>query len=75
MISYKNTRPEKSANLITSFRDGSVYKSNKLFQEEPNAVELIVFTDECTLNNLVGDKRKNHKMSGTYFKLGKIACI
>jgi hypothetical protein len=69
---YFEVRPEKDANLITSFRDGSVYKNNKLFQEEPNAVELIVFTDECTLNNLVGDKRKNHKMSGTYFKLGKI---
>lgn len=64
--------PENPNNLIRSFRDGSNFKNNELYKKEPNALQIILYTDNYDTNNPLGDNRKEDHINATYWKLGII---
>lgn len=53
------------------YNDGSVYKSNSLFQNS-RAIELIFFQDAFELCNPIGSSKKKHKLIGVYMIIGNI---
>lgn len=69
---YFQTNANFVPGSIRSFRDGELYKQNKLFSEEgmTNALQLIVYNDDFDTNNPLGDNRKEDKVHAVYFKIG-----
>lgn len=62
--------PEKDSSVIRSFKDGSRFKNSAFFQNNPNALQLIVYSDDYQLYDPCKDNRNHGKTNGTYWKLG-----
>lgn len=56
-------------NNLYSFRDGITYKTNQLFLQHPNAIQLQLFYDDFETVNPLGSKTAVHKLGGIYFTL------
>jgi hypothetical protein len=65
-------REESSSVHLKSFRDGSIYKEHQLFQQEPNALRLTLYTDELEVCNPLGGNKKRHKICCVYFQVTNI---
>ena len=57
---------------LRNYCDGELYKKNKLFQKEPNALQIILYHDDFTVVNPIGNKTADHKESAFYFQIGNI---
>ena len=53
--------------VIKDVRDGDCFRQNEFFQEHPEAVPLIVFSDELEVCNPLGAGKTKHKINCTYF--------
>lgn len=58
--------------LLCDFTDGSVYKSNQLFKQNLNALQLILYQDSYEIVNPLGSSRTKHKILAMYMTLGNI---
>ena len=54
--------------ILQNYYDGQAFKNNDLFREHKDGIQLILYYDEVEVCNLLGSKRKIHK-------LGKCACM
>ena len=54
-------------NLIQDVRDGECFRKNPFFQNNPEAVPLILFQDELEICNPIGPGKTRHKLNCTYF--------
>lgn len=60
---------ESSDNIFANITDGSVFKNNSFFSENPNALRIIIFQDAFEICNPLGSSRKKHKVVGVYMIL------
>ena len=52
--------------------DGSVIKSNLLFQAVPNALKILLYQDSFEVVNPIGSAKSKHKVLAVYVTLGNI---
>lgn len=53
---------------LEDFRDGAVFRTNRLFSEE-FSIPLLVYSDECEMANPLGSKTSVHKLGFIYFTI------
>jgi hypothetical protein len=46
------------------------FKSNQLFRDHENAVQIVLFVDDYDTSNPLGDLRNEKKLTGIYYKIG-----
>jgi len=59
----------KLSNGYKYFKDSNSFKSNKLYSEFPNSIQLQIFYDDFETVNPLGSKRGVHKIGALYFIL------
>ncbi|XP_076069686.1 uncharacterized protein LOC143041560 [Oratosquilla oratoria] len=62
----ENEMPE----ILRDVKDGTVFRSNALFQQE--SFQIILYQDTFEVVNPLGSARKKHKVVGVYFTLANI---
>ena len=55
------------AGFIKDERDGSKFRTNEFFIENPEAVPLLIFQDELEVVNPLGAGKSRHKIQCTYW--------
>lgn len=51
-----------SDGLLSDYCDGKLFRENKLFQEDPTALQIQLYYDELEVCNPLGSKAKKHKL-------------
>ena len=64
--------PPANDDKIESFRDGSIFKENPLFSENPASIQFILYSDEFVPVNKLGNKKRKDKITGFYFVIGNV---
>jgi hypothetical protein len=54
-------------NVIKDVRDGDCFQTNEFFQQNPEAVPILVFVDELEVCNPLGAGKVKHKLNCTYY--------
>lgn len=52
-----------------SYTDGQEYKNHPLFQDHPNAIRLVLYSDDIEVVNPIGAKTGIHKLTIFYFRI------
>ena len=52
--------------------DGALLKSHPLFSEKPNALQIVLYTDEIQICNPLGSFASKNKLLMVYYTLGNI---
>lgn len=68
---FDNPIPSQEG-VLQDITDGSVTKSNVLFNEVPNALKLLLYQDSFEVVNPLGSGKKKHKVLAVYVTLGNI---
>lgn len=63
---------DTNISVVSDFTDGSVFKSNKFFLENPSAVKLIFYQDDFEVCNALGGAKKKYKIVAVYYSLGDL---
>ncbi|KAJ8669101.1 hypothetical protein QAD02_000360 [Eretmocerus hayati] len=58
--------------VLRDFKDGDVYRKNKFFEENPDAFEIILYSDAFEIANPIGPSKKEHKILAFYMTLGNL---
>ena len=53
---------QRSDELLEDFCDSPKFKSHPLFGSKQNALQILLYFDECELCNPLGSFRKKHKL-------------
>ncbi|KAJ8671567.1 hypothetical protein QAD02_002826 [Eretmocerus hayati] len=56
-----------------NFRNGSLFKNNKYFKENPEAFKIILYQDEFEVVNPIGPARKKHKLLAVYMNIADLS--
>ncbi len=64
-----------SDGTLRDFKDGSVFKEHPLFNNEPLALQIILYHDDFNTVNPLGNKTNKHKTSAIYFVLGNLPAL
>lgn len=68
-----NTAPQRSREgYFYNFTDGSLFTSHPLFSQRPNALQIILYTDEIEIFNPLGSHASANKLVMFYYTLGNI---
>lgn len=68
-----NSYDQKSdSSIITSYKDGENYKNNPLFKKYKNAIALYLYFDDFLVNNPLGSKTREQKLSALYFSIANV---
>ena len=57
---------------LINFKDGANYKNNELYAVHPNALQIVLYHDDFTQSNPLGNKTNKFKISGFYYLIGKL---
>ncbi|XP_054724735.1 uncharacterized protein LOC129235069 [Uloborus diversus] len=69
----EENRCTKSENqFLKDVTDGSCFKENELFQQDSNALGIILFQDAFEVANPLGSAKKKHKIVGVYYTLSNL---
>jgi hypothetical protein len=60
----------EATDCLCDITDRKVFKSNRLFQEDPNSLKLILYQDAFEVCNPLGSSKKKHKVLAVYLTLG-----
>lgn len=63
---------QSEAGFLYDIIDGDIFKSHPLFSVRPNALQLILYTDEIDLCNPLGSRASKNKLLMVYYTLGNI---
>ena len=63
---------DKSEGFLYDICDGHCFKDNPIFQEHPDALQLILYHDEVEICNPLGSHVSKHKIDLYYYTLGNI---
>ena len=66
-----HSAPAKT-NIFEDVSDGSVFKSNELFQMHPSSLRLIHYQDAFKVVNPLGSGKKRHKILAVYLSLADL---
>ena len=69
ILQHPGPRDER---VLHNFMDGTVYKSNKFFQDNPNALKIILYQDSFEIVNPLGAAKKKHKILAVYMNIGNL---
>ena len=58
--------------IIKEFRDGTVFKTNPLFQSDDTVLQINLYFDDFVATNPLGNKTSKYKISAFYFVLGNL---
>lgn len=68
-----NTAPQRNREgYFYNFTDGSLFTSHPLFSQRPNALQIILYTDEIEICNPLGSHASANKLVMFYYTLGNI---
>ena len=68
-----NTVPQRSREgFFYDFIDGALFTSHPLFSQKPNALQIILYTDEIEICNPLGSHSSANKLLMFYYSLGNI---
>lgn len=59
-------------NVLRDFCDGDLFRNNELFGSDHTALQIILYFEEFTASNPIGNKVKNFKIGAFYMTLGNI---
>ncbi|KAJ8017774.1 hypothetical protein HOLleu_44589 [Holothuria leucospilota] len=59
-------------NEVSSFRDGSFYQQNELFNSAETSLQIILYNDDFEVSNPIGTFTKKQKVNAMYFNIGNI---
>lgn len=62
-----NSHAMKDGSIIGDYCDGDLFRENKLFQEDPCALQIQLYYDELEICNPLGSKAKKHKLGKSEF--------
>jgi hypothetical protein len=68
----QNCQRASPENILEDVIDGKIYRHNRLFQENPDALSLILYQDAFEVANPLGSGKKKHKILAVYVTLGNI---
>ena len=67
-ILQKNSNPYFAEDgVVKDVRDGKNFRENSFFQENPDAVPILLFQDELEITNPLGAGKSKHKFNATYY--------
>ena len=72
LLEQEKQRPPKSSNKIEDILDGSVIKNTVFFQENPEALAFIFYSDGLELKNPLGAARGTYKVVQVFYTLANI---
>lgn len=64
--------PVNDTNLMQDFTDGTAFKNNEFFKNNPESLKLILYQDAFEIVNPIGSAKKKHKCLGIYMALGNL---
>lgn len=70
-LEIHKTQPH-GIDILTDIQDGSNFKTNKLFQNEPSTLRLILYQDAFEVANPLGSGKKKHKILAVYMSIGDL---
>ena len=56
-------------NILHDITDGSAFKGNPFFRENPDALKLVLYQDSFEVYNPLGSSKKKHKILAVYLTL------
>lgn len=71
-IFLENVTAASNSDIFENFKDGNSYKSNALFQNHPNAIQIMLYLDEVQMANPLGSKTLNSKLVFVYFSINNL---
>lgn len=72
VFSYVVNNHKSTDGILRDFCDGDFYSKNPFFNDNPNALQIMLFFDEFTAVNPLGHQVKNYKIAGFYMLLGNL---
>ncbi|XP_062863880.1 uncharacterized protein LOC134325564 [Trichomycterus rosablanca] len=73
IFSMLNTVPQRSREgFLYDFSDGSLFTSHPLYSVRPNALQIILYSDEIEICNPLGPHTSSNKLLMVYYSLGNI---
>ncbi|XP_071810939.1 uncharacterized protein [Apostichopus japonicus] len=66
---HGNRRPNEEGKVFYDITDGAAFKENAFFQDNPNALKLILYQDSFEVCNPLGSSKKKHKILAVYMTL------
>lgn len=78
LMQHKEFREEiykpkiSSPHEYCSFNDGSCYLNCKIFQDHPNALQIVIYYDDVEVSNPLASAAGIHKLGAFYFSLNNI---
>ena len=67
--SHLEDEKDKKNNVLSSYKDGEMFKKNPFFKKYPNALGIHFYFDEFLVNNPVGSKTHGHKVGAYYYSI------
>ncbi len=61
-------------NIISSYADSTSFRSNPIFRNHQNSLQIILYSDEFEVVNPIGAHKKKHKILAFYYILGNLNC-
>lgn len=65
-------RSKDNTDVLRDIKDGDAYRSNPFFQENPDALGIILYSDEVEICNPLGAAKGVHKILNIYMTLAEI---
>ncbi|XP_031780303.1 uncharacterized protein LOC100679989 isoform X1 [Nasonia vitripennis] len=66
-------KPEpRDKDVLFDFMDGTVYKCNTFFNDNPDALKIILYQDAFEVVNPIGAAKKKHKILAVYMSIGNL---
>lgn len=62
--------PKSNSDVFKDFTDGSVFKNNPFFQENPDALKLRLYQDSFEIVNPLGSAKSKYKILAVYLSIG-----
>ncbi|KAK3915709.1 Cell death activator CIDE-3 [Frankliniella fusca] len=67
-----NKKGESQRNILRDFEDGTVFKNNQFFTQNPDGIKIILYADAFEPCDALKAARGKHKMLGVYMSLGNL---
>lgn len=62
--------PDNNSRVFKDFTDGSVFKNNTFFKENPDALKLMLYQDSFEIVNPLGSAKTKYKILAVYLSIG-----
>lgn len=72
VFSYVINSHQSEDNILRDICDGLLFRNNELFGSDPTALQIMLYFDEFTASNPIGNKVKNFKIGAFYMLLGNL---